>query len=238
MDGASHDATVEILERNASRIEYWESEPDRGVYHAWNKALEHATGDWICFLGADDRFAAPDVLSRMAPHLTAAEADYRVVYGTIQVVDRDGEVTMTVGSPWDEIADEFRQRMTLPNPGTFYHRSLFELHGTFDERFRITGDYEFLLRELKENPALYVPDIIVTIMDDGGLSADPRNRPRRVQEIVTTRHRHGLSPVPAWASPLVVRAHIRGRLERSVGTAGTERVARWYHRLARRSPDS
>ncbi len=48
-----------ILERNAPRIDYWVSEPDRGVYNAWNKALARARGAWVCFLGADDRLRTP-----------------------------------------------------------------------------------------------------------------------------------------------------------------------------------
>ena len=54
IDGGSTDGTVELIQANAQRIAYWISEPDRGIYNAWNKALAKATGDWICFLGTDD----------------------------------------------------------------------------------------------------------------------------------------------------------------------------------------
>ncbi|MDA3897412.1 MAG: glycosyltransferase [Desulfobacteraceae bacterium] len=56
MDGGSTDGSVELLKRYDSQIKYWESKPDRGIYHAWNKALEHAEGEWICFIGSDDFF--------------------------------------------------------------------------------------------------------------------------------------------------------------------------------------
>ena len=70
IDGASTDGTQQVIEARADRIAYMVSEPDRGVYDAWNKALDRMTGDWACFLGADDRFAAPDVLTRAATQLT------------------------------------------------------------------------------------------------------------------------------------------------------------------------
>jgi glycosyltransferase involved in cell wall biosynthesis len=59
IDGGSIDGTREILEGDATKLAYWVSEPDRGIYHAWNKALARARGDWICFLGADDYLWSP-----------------------------------------------------------------------------------------------------------------------------------------------------------------------------------
>ena len=64
IDGASSDDTVSIIRRNNDRIGYWNSAPDDGIYDAWNTGLEHATGDWISFVGADDTLAGPDVLTR------------------------------------------------------------------------------------------------------------------------------------------------------------------------------
>ena len=227
-------APRKILERHADCIAYWESEPDRGVYHAWNKALDHAGGDWICFLGADDRFAAPDVLERIAPVLQAAVGRFRVAYSPIHVISESGEVVATVGQPWEAIREAFRERMTLPNPATFYHRSLFERHGHFDERFRITGDYEFLLRELLDHDALFIPGGAAVLMSEGGLSSDPRQRARRLREVATARHRHGLTRLPPWATPNVVKAAVRDALERTVGPGVAGRARRWYRALTRK----
>src|SRR3990170_1119466 len=66
MDGGSTDGTVDIIRTQGPAVAYWESSPDRGIYHAWNKALAHAHGEWICFLGADDYFWSPTSLSRVA----------------------------------------------------------------------------------------------------------------------------------------------------------------------------
>ena len=64
-DGGSNDGSREILASNRARLSYWQSQPDRGVPHAWNTALMHATGEWVCFLGADDRFAQPTTLATL-----------------------------------------------------------------------------------------------------------------------------------------------------------------------------
>ena len=51
MDGGWTDGSVEILRRHSSLLAYWVSEPDSGVFDAWNKGLSMATGEWIAFLG-------------------------------------------------------------------------------------------------------------------------------------------------------------------------------------------
>jgi glycosyltransferase involved in cell wall biosynthesis len=66
IDGGSTDGSVEILRSQASHFAYWTSEPDRGVYDAWNKALQHARGEWICFLGADDYLWSSDVVQQLS----------------------------------------------------------------------------------------------------------------------------------------------------------------------------
>src|SRR5579875_2525303 len=78
LDGGSTDGSVEILHRRSEEIVYWETEPDRGLYHAWNKGLQRATGEWLCFLGADDRFWQEDVLERLVERLQAVPTEARV----------------------------------------------------------------------------------------------------------------------------------------------------------------
>jgi glycosyltransferase involved in cell wall biosynthesis len=71
IDGGSTDGTVDILKDNDDRIAYWESKTDCGIYHAWNKALDHAHGECICFAGADDYFYNLQTLENIVPHLPA-----------------------------------------------------------------------------------------------------------------------------------------------------------------------
>ncbi|HEY5435219.1 MAG TPA: glycosyltransferase family 2 protein, partial [Candidatus Limnocylindrales bacterium] len=152
MDGASTDGTQAILERNTARIAFWRSEPDGGIYQAWNKALDHVTGDWICFLGADDRYHASGAMAAIAEALVADQLQHRVAYGSVHVIRPDGSVDRVAGFPWDDARRRgFLKGRMIPHQAAFHHRSLFERHGRFDERFRIAGDFELLLRELVDH---------------------------------------------------------------------------------------
>lgn len=182
MDGGSTDATVEILRANTGRTTYWESRPDRGIYHAWNKALTHVNGEWICFLGADDYFWSHDVLERMAPHLTMAMPPVRVVYGRVALVNEQGQLLEMVGQPWARVRRRFMQESVLPQQGVFHHRSLF-LDAGFDESYSIAGDYELLLRALRHEEPRFVKGVIVAGMQLGGLSSAPEGRLRVLREV-------------------------------------------------------
>ena len=54
IDGASNDGTLEIIKKNKSKIDFWISEPDKGLYDAFNKGMKYATGDYLGFVNSDD----------------------------------------------------------------------------------------------------------------------------------------------------------------------------------------
>jgi len=143
IDGGSTDGTIEILQSNTDLITYWESQKDRGIAHAWNKALEHVTGDWIIFLGADDRLHDSHVLSEMADELKNDSVN-DLVYGQINIEGGkfDGEVLGGIFKP-----DILIRRMNIPHTATFHRKRFFDDIGQFDESFKIAIDYDLLLRK-------------------------------------------------------------------------------------------
>ena len=175
MDGGSTDGSVDVIRAYGPSITHWESQPDNGIYHAFNKALAIARGDWIYFLGADDFLWDRGVFGRMALALRRAYPPHRIVYGRLNFVSERGEVLEVLGEPWQRYRRRFLQGFMLPHQAVFHHRSLFEVHGHFDEAFRTSGDYEMLLRELKAADALFVPEVVVAGYQFGGGSSAPSN---------------------------------------------------------------
>jgi len=200
IDGGSTDGTAELLKTNQQLITYWSSEPDQGIYHAWNKALPRARGEWICFLGADDHFWDEHVLTKMAEELAKLPAEIRVAYGQIMLLNGGGERLYAVGKPWEGLKQPFLKSMCIPHPGMMHRRSLFAQHGGFDESFRIAGDYELLLRELKTADAAFIPNLVTVGMRQGkGESSHPAATLRVLQETRRAQRMHGQRlPSRSW----------------------------------------
>lgn len=165
MDGGSSDGTVEVLRNNVDRLSFWESQKDRGIAHAWNKAMQHATGDWILFLGADDRLQDERVLSDMA-EILRVDGAHDVVFGKY-IVD-GGAFHGLVGGRGGNLS-AIRRRMIIPHTAAFHRRSFMEEVGQFDESFKMAMDYELLLR--KRTMSARFVDRLVTVMGGEGVSS-------------------------------------------------------------------
>jgi len=232
IDGGSTDGSVDLIKANLGAIRDWVSESDRGIYHAWNKGLARAKGDWICFLGADDYLHDSRVLEELSPHLAAALAQrLTIVYGQVALVNKSGIEVDYLGMPWESAYKRFMQgSYCLPTPGVMFHRSLFEAIGHFDESNRIAGDYEFLLRALKTRKPLYLPQIVVTDMQHGGISSLPANTLLSLREVQAARVKHGLPAFNLRFVAALARVYVRLLLWRMLGEASARRaldLGRW-----------
>ena len=231
IDGGSLDGTVELLKSNQENIAYWISEPDRGIYNAWNKGLPQAKGEWICFLGADDYFWDVRVLDQMVSQLATISPNINVAYGKIMLLSSDGEKLYAIGKPWGTVKNRFKQLMSIPHPGLMHRANLFRKYGNFDEAFRIAGDYEFLLRELKSNDAMFMPNLITIGMRQGGVSSDPANAVEAMREIRMAQRMHGQRlPGPIWLTAMV-RVYARLFLWRLFGARAANKVLDCVRRL-------
>ena len=172
-DGASNDGTVEILQEHNELIDYWFSEPDTGIYDAWNKALEHVQGDWVQFIGAGDELYEPDTLTKVARYLKDAHPEYDLVYGQVMHISEKGRKELFIsGEPWDNYKNKWEMgRPKLPaHPAIYHHVSIFSAY-QFQTSFKIVAD-SYLLMQCLDKHLLYI-DLIVDKMPVGGVSDTP-----------------------------------------------------------------
>ncbi len=220
IDGGSTDGTLRIINAYRQVIAYHESTRDRGIYHAWNKALGHATGEWICFLGADDFFWNRSILASLVPYLeTARKRNVALVYGLVAMIDGDAKLKCMRGKTWHRISGQFRHGMPLDfqHTGILHHRSLFQKYGGFDESFLISGDYEFLLRVLKTSTHTphFANNLCVVAKEDGGISVT--DKLTAIREFARAKQQNGIFPYSWFWIAVYARAllfHALGQLKK------------------------
>jgi len=226
MDGGSDDGTIDIIRSNADRIAYWESRSDRGIAHAWNRSLRHTTGEWIIFLGSDDYFSNSSVLD----HFSKKIADHllengRVIYGMIRLFFPGGDFFDTQGTDWNIVRSVFlSEKMMIPHPACFHHCSVFKEFGTFDEEFFIAVDYEFLLRILKAEDAVFLHDFIVTNMALGGLSSRTSTLLIQQKECDRALIKHGYKPKGYKRTCNIIIYRLLGVLTRVCGEQNIAKI--------------
>jgi glycosyltransferase involved in cell wall biosynthesis len=171
VDGFSSDGTVAIIKNYGGNHIKLLSEKDKGLYDAFNKGIELADGNIICFLCADDMYAHENVLQSIADAFQLhPETD--MVYGDIIYVDRH-ELSKVVRY-WRSSSFTpglFKKGWMAPNTALFIRRDLFKKYGAFDLKFKMASDYELQFRffEKHQLKSMYVPGIMVR-MRSGGVS--------------------------------------------------------------------
>ena len=167
LDNASQDGTAELVEAFQQRCSspgqvIWSSQPDRGIYDAWNRGLQLARGHYLSFIGADDAFLDSHSLESIAAlaatgvHLITARNAYHAA---------DGRFLRHWGSGWQW--QRMRQSMNIAHPGMLVRRELFERLGSFDASFRICGDYEWFLRLPPDLRTVHTSDPILKVVQAG-----------------------------------------------------------------------
>jgi len=170
VDGASTDGTLEVVKRHGQRVARLISEPDRGIYDAMNKGLRLATGDIIGFLNADDVYADPGVLARVAAAMEHDRLD--ALFGDVEFVspERPDKPLRRYRSEYFR-PDRIAWGWMPAHPTLFMRHRVYERFGLFRPDYRIAGDFELVARVFHGDTLKYrhVPEVMVR-MRTGGIS--------------------------------------------------------------------
>ena len=163
IDGASTDGTVDIIKRYENKIDYWQSEGDGGIYFAMNKGISLAKGELLGILNADDYYL-PDTISKVIDADKLLQAD--IYHGNMQYVTENAE-PISVAKP--DIS-KMNEMPAIFHPTCFVRRTVYDKADMFDTQYKISADYDFLLRCLKQNFTFsYLPQTL-TCFRLGGMS--------------------------------------------------------------------
>jgi len=167
IDGASTDESVNIIEEYAHKIDYWVSEPDKGIYNAMNKGIRMAKGEYIQFLNSGDWLVDEFVVENM---LLNIEYNTEILVGNVIFIRPDGKVRYVKNET--EISALTFFRGTIQHTSAYIKKSLFDKYGLYDETLRIVSDWKwYLVTVALNNVIVHFSDVYVTYFDTTGISS-------------------------------------------------------------------
>jgi glycosyltransferase involved in cell wall biosynthesis len=177
IDGGSSDGSKETIVDNSSRMTYWVSEKDNGIYHAMNKGIKNATGEYCLFLNSGDYLVDKNVLS----HLFANKLTKDIVYGDMKI--NKGNGNLELGRMPNRMGIYQLYRDTLWHPVSFIKRDLFSKYGDYDESFKIVADYEFFVKTILfyKVSTQHISQFI-SVFDSSGISSHVNNKNEILRE--------------------------------------------------------
>jgi len=175
IDGASTDGGVEVIKKYSSRIDYWISESDKGIYNAMNKGIRKAQGDYCLFLNSADCIISPttlqDVFNEISNILIPADiyfSDFHRTDGVLIKFPNNLSVIHLI-------------KGTIGHQNSLIKRSLFYEHGFYNEDLSMASDWEFFLYESWKYKSNFVHiKTSISIFDINGISS--KDTPERKAE--------------------------------------------------------
>ena len=193
IDGGSTDGTVDIIKKYADRLAYWVSEPDGGIYDAMNKGIAHATGDLIGIINSDDWYE--NILDKIAELYLAHDKDC-IIHGNIRFIT---EYSEKIFKPNMNLATSYYKPLFF-HPTVFVGRHVYERIGTFNCKYKIAADHDFIVRALLHNVDFIYDDEVIANMRDGGEAA--RKAIKGFKEVANISINAGLPKLSVYVSLL------------------------------------
>jgi len=182
IDGASTDGSVQWLEQRTPDI--FVSERDQGIYDAMNKALNRASGEWVFFLNAGDRFADSLVLQEVANVLAASNKRIDCIYGDVVYFGEAG----TRRKRFNWLTKNKLLFGDLCHQAAFVRSHWFEKLGTFDSNLRFNADFDWFIRLFRQNPQLRYIHRDIALFHDAGAHVQAREVSELERNTVRARY--------------------------------------------------
>lgn len=182
IDGKSTDGTVEILQQNSDRIDYWTTEPDQGIYDAMNKSLMQIDTPWVYFIGADDA-----LLPDFSKFITELKDPATIYYGNV----------LYKGKKCSGLISPYRQaKLGIFHQSIIYPSFVFKKY-KYNTKYPIAADYA-LNMQLFKDPAYHFEykDYIIADYNHTGASSQIKDEPFEADKSKMILKNYGFS---IWA---------------------------------------
>lgn len=168
VDGASTDGTIELVSEYEDKVDFFQSNPDKGIYDALNKGISLATGEVVGILHSDDFFTSPDVIATVVDHFQRFDVDS--VFGDVCFVNSNSlNKIVRYYSSRIFCPSLFRFGLMPAHPSFYVKRSCYEKYGGYSLNYSISSDFDLLIRFLYQYRISYryIPINFVTMRTGG-----------------------------------------------------------------------
>lgn len=155
IDGGSDDGSVDVIQRYADRLAYWESVKDKGQTDAINKGFSHAHGEILAWLNSDDILYSHAV--REAAAYLTAHPDCGLVYGNCDFIDAEDRVIGRFNAKQTDYKKLTQGYVHIPQQASFWRADLWQQVGPLDASIYFAMDYDLWLRLAKVSEIKYLP---------------------------------------------------------------------------------
>jgi len=169
VDGGSIDYTLKIIKEyeNTYNLKLITGK-DKGIYDALNKGIKNASGEIIGILHSDDLYPNNEVIEKIVNIFQSQKIDS--CYGDLYYV-KENDINKVIRY-WKSGVynrNKFKYGFMLPHPTFFVKKEIYEKYGVFDTSFKISGDYELMVRFLYKNniSCYYLPEVLVKMRVGG-----------------------------------------------------------------------
>lgn len=169
IDGASNDGSIELVNDNLSKINYFISEVDNGIYCAMNKAILIAKGDYCLFLNSGDYLVNKNTLKK----IFSSEIKSDIVIGKQLFINSKGNKSQGTKINKSELNLDYFFSSTLPHQSTFINRNVFNTVGLYKENYKYVSDWIFWIDAIVFNKCtIETINLNISYMEDVGTSME------------------------------------------------------------------
>ena len=185
IDGGSNDGGIDVIKQYKDKIDYWVSEPDKGVYNAMNKGIKVAKGEFLIFMNSGDCFTSNTILKEVSPDLTL---DFDIYYGNTNKVSPHSKRLKTYP---EKLTFSFFYSNSINHQSSFIRRSLFDTYFYYNETYKIASDWEFFVYTIcYANVSTKYLKKTIADYDFTGISSNPKFADLFIKEKLESLHKY------------------------------------------------
>lgn len=189
IDGASTDGSKKLINQYASQLNYWVSEPDKGIYHAMNKGINGASGKYLLFLNSGDSLYEHEIIEKIIGKIDDADVYYTKAYcvytskGKAYYNDYPKKIHL-----------DYLLENALNHQNCIIKKALLKEYGGYDENYKIYSDHDFIFSIALQHATFnYLEGLIISNYCVEGISVKYNEANREWDHIIRTKYPHLIS---------------------------------------------